>query len=102
MKLSRKNVLNGLATMTLAALAIAADGTSHRASSERPAGFEPTSEERVRVLGTVPRFRLTSQTGTEFGSKELDGRAWIATFIFTRCGQTCPLQMQEMSRLEKK
>src|SRR5215475_751871 len=101
MTVSPKNVLNGLATLTLAALAIAADGASHRIWSEMPAGSKPASEERVRVLGTVPRFRFTSQTGAEFGSKELDGRVWIATFIFTRCAQTCPLQMKEMSQLDQ-
>jgi len=55
---------------------------------------------RVRVLGNVPKFRLQSADGSPLGSKELEGKAWIATFIFTRCGNTCPTQSAEMARLQ--
>ena len=53
-----------------------------------------------RVLGTVPRFRFINQDRTPYGSKELDGKVWIATFIFTRCGGTCPLQAAEFAKLQ--
>ncbi len=53
-----------------------------------------------RVLGTVPRFRFVNQDATQFGSKELDGKVWIATFIFTRCQGTCPLQTAEFAKLQ--
>jgi len=55
-----------------------------------------------RVMGTVPPFRFRDQDGKGFGTKELDGRAWIATFIFTRCSRTCPQQTAEFARLQKK
>ena len=53
-----------------------------------------------RVLGTVPRFRFMNQDKTPFGSKELDGKVWIASFIFTRCRGTCPLQSAEFAKLQ--
>ena len=59
------------------------------------------AEKRVRVLNTVPRFTLDSESGKPFGSKQLLGKAWIATFIFTRCQQTCPLQTDKMGSLQK-
>ena len=46
--------------------------------------------DQARVLGTVPRFRFLNQDKAGFGSKDLDGKVWIATFIFTRCQSTCP------------
>ena len=55
----------------------------------------------VRILNTVPKFRLIAQSGERFGSKELDNKVWIATFIFTRCKQTCPLQTAALAALQK-
>ena len=38
----------------------------------------------------VPSFSLTDQTGTPFGSADLDGRVWIAHLTSTRCTDVCP------------
>lgn len=57
--------------------------------------------EKVRVMNTVPRFRLKAQDGEPFGSSKLDGKVWIATFIFTRCVATCPGQTAAFARLQK-
>jgi enediyne biosynthesis protein E4 len=59
-----------------------------------------TAPERIRVMGQLPHFRLASQDGAPFGSNELDGKVWIATFVFTRCAQTCPLQMSALAKLQ--
>jgi protein SCO1/2 len=56
----------------------------------------------VRVMNTLPDFRLQSQEGEPFGSDELKGNVWIATFIFTRCVQTCPLQTAELVHIQNK
>ena len=55
----------------------------------------------VRVLNTVPKFRLVASDGQRFGSKELEGKVWIATFFFTKCAQTCPLQTAALAALQK-
>ena len=62
-----------------------------------------TSQEagEVRVLGTLPEFRLTDQAGEAFGSKELRGKTWIANFVFTRCPATCPRQTQNLAKLQQ-
>lgn len=59
------------------------------------------SPEDVRALGEVPRFRFINQDGERFGSAELDGRVWIADFIFTRCRGTCPLQTAQFVKLQE-
>lgn len=52
------------------------------------------------VLATVPAFVLTDQEGRPFGSAELAGRVWVASFIFTRCDTVCPAITREMARLQ--
>ena len=53
---------------------------------------EGPMKQSVPVLGTLPEFQLTDQSGNSFGLKDLKGKAWIGDFIFTRCIGTCPMQ----------
>jgi protein SCO1/2 len=55
----------------------------------------------VDTYGKVPQFRLTNQQGAPFGSSELDGKIWIADFIFTSCPSTCPIISSRMAELQK-
>jgi protein SCO1 len=52
------------------------------------------------VLGTLPPFRLTDQDGAAFGSAELAGRVWVASFIFTRCPTVCPAVTRQMALVQ--
>jgi protein SCO1/2 len=52
------------------------------------------------VLGTVPPFELTDHAGRAFGSRELAGRVWIASFLFTRCDTVCPRVTARMARIQ--
>jgi protein SCO1/2 len=52
------------------------------------------------VLGTIPPFELTGQDGRPFGSKDLAGRVWIASFLFTRCETVCPAVTRQMTRIQ--
>ena len=49
------------------------------------------------MLGTVPAFSLTDQTGHRFGTDDLRGKVWVADFIFTACPEACPLMSQKMA-----
>ena len=41
--------------------------------------------------GVVPDFRLTDQSGRTFDSEsQLEGKVWVANFIFTTCAGPCP------------
>ena len=51
--------------------------------------------------GTVPEFRFTNQNGQPFGSAELQGKIWIADFIFTSCPGPCPLISSRMSEMQR-
>jgi protein SCO1/2 len=49
----------------------------------------------------VPDFSLTDQTETTVTLDELKGKVWIADFIFTTCGGTCPLMTEKMRQLQQ-
>ncbi|MBI3819892.1 MAG: SCO family protein [Planctomycetes bacterium] len=73
---------------------IVQDGDSS-SSHDAPPLFQPEGE----GLGRVIPFSLTNQDGKEFSLDALKSKIWIADFIFTRCGSTCPGMSAEMSRL---
>jgi protein SCO1/2 len=54
------------------------------------------------VLATLPPFQLTDQDGRPFGSKDLEGHAWVASFIFTRCTTICPAITGKMAQVQKR
>jgi protein SCO1/2 len=53
------------------------------------------------VVGRVPGYALVDQDGKPFGSKDLEGRVYIASFFFTSCRSICPPLMQGMKRLQE-
>lgn len=63
-------------------------------------GQQADNEDLAPVLDALPSFALTDQTGHTFGSNELRGKVWIATFIFTRSRETSPQQMAQMAELQ--
>jgi protein SCO1/2 len=52
------------------------------------------------VLGSVPMFSLLDQSGAAFGSADLQGKAWVANFIFTRCPTVCPAFSAKMAQIQ--
>ncbi len=54
------------------------------------------------VLGNVPAFRFTDQTGAAFSPDMLAGKPWVADFIFTRCPTICPLMTERLAALQGK
>jgi protein SCO1 len=52
------------------------------------------------VLGEIPAFHLTSQTGQPFDSQSLDGHVWVADFIYTTCPGPCPMMSAKMRQLQ--
>jgi protein SCO1/2 len=52
------------------------------------------------VYGQVPDFRLISQTGEPFNSQALNGKIWVADFIYTHCPGPCPRMSAMMRRVQ--
>ncbi len=52
-------------------------------------------------FGKPGEFKLVDMAGNAFDSKSLDGKVWIASFVFTRCTGPCPAVTASMARLQE-
>ena len=50
----------------------------------------------------IPEFRLVNEFNKPFGSKDLEGKIYIASFMFTSCPTTCPALMEKMKEIQKR
>ncbi|WP_078550585.1 SCO family protein [Litchfieldia alkalitelluris] len=46
-------------------------------------------------------FEFTDQDGSAFGSSNLEGKVWVANFIFTNCNTVCPPMTAHMAKLQQ-
>jgi len=51
-------------------------------------------------LWEVPDFALVERSGQSVTRAELLGKVWMASVIFTRCAEECPLVSSHMARLQ--
>ena len=61
--------------------------------------FEP---DPPPVLYTLPPFELTSASGEAFGSADLEGSPYVASFFFTHCPSICPTLMRSVNSLTER
>ncbi len=54
------------------------------------------------VLVELPDFSFQNQWNQKVERQDLLGKIWIADFIYTGCGNICPLMTHKMSELQKK
>ena len=59
------------------------------------------SETNLPNYYALPDFSLTDQTGKPVTLHDLAGKVWVADFIFTNCGSTCPLMTEKMRKLQE-
>ncbi|HKS37289.1 MAG TPA: SCO family protein [Verrucomicrobiae bacterium] len=52
------------------------------------------------ILGTLPDFVLTNQTGSVVSLNDLRGQVWVADIIFTRCPGPCEKMTRQMAELQ--
>ncbi len=48
------------------------------------------------VYATIPPFKFVNQDGDSTGSKNLDGKIYVADFFFTSCPSICPIMQRNM------
>ena len=53
-------------------------------------------------LGDAPVWEMVSQSGEPFSSRDLQGRIYLANFIWTNCRDTCPTLSLQMALLQKR
>lgn len=65
--------------------------------------IRPTSNDsRLPRTHKVPDFEFLAQDGTRLAPSDLEGKIWVANFIFTRCKGPCPLITARMAELQQK
>lgn len=57
--------------------------------------------QELPVLGDVPGFQLTAQTGADVSLNDLRGHVWVADFIFTTCPGPCPMMSSQMRQVQQ-
>jgi len=62
---------------------------------------EPNSNSGLPVIGTIPEFNFTDSQGNEISRLDLDGKVWVADFIFTTCTMACPVLTGNMNLIHK-
>ncbi len=66
----------------------------------RQGSSDPRPLEGLRSFGVVPDFSLIERSGKPIKLSDLHGKVWIASFIYTTCKETCPVQSAEMAKLQ--
>jgi protein SCO1 len=56
----------------------------------------------LKVFGKIPSFSFTERSGRSLSLVDLNKKVWIASFIFTHCGEQCPRISQQMKLLQQK
>lgn len=60
------------------------------------------SDIRYGQIHQIPAFSFRDQDGNTVTEKTVDGKIYVANFIFTRCASICPKMTENMKRLQEK
>jgi cytochrome oxidase Cu insertion factor (SCO1/SenC/PrrC family) len=81
------------------------DGRERPAAAARAADErQPAGSRRAAALprlGGVPGFALANRDGRTVRLADLAGAPWIADFVFTGCGSSCPMLSARMAGLDR-
>ena len=61
-----------------------------------------TSSREIPTYSAVPDFSLTERSNRPITRKDLEGKIWVADFIFTHCGGICPTMSSNMEKLQER
>ena len=63
--------------------------------------FKAPAKSTLPRLSIVPDVTLTERSGAKVPLSDLKGKAWIADFIFTNCGGSCPIMSSTMASFQE-
>jgi protein SCO1/2 len=63
--------------------------------------FISEAEAITKITHRIQSFSFYNQDSTLFRSESLQGKVYVANFIFTRCSNICPEMTAQMKRIEK-
>ena len=53
------------------------------------------------LLGTIPKFKFIDSEENLISRHDLNGKVWVADFIFTTCTMACPVMTGNMNLIHK-
>lgn len=66
-----------------------------------PMFLQSKEEVKSLVKHTLRPFSFLDQDGKTITDKNIDGKIHVANFIFTSCGNICPVMTEQMARVNK-
>lgn len=57
--------------------------------------------EPLPVMGEVPDFEFINTDIEQISKKDLEGKVWVADFIFTTCGGICPKMSENLAWIHR-
>lgn len=62
-------------------------------------GCQAEPAQDLPIYWDAPSFALVDQSGDTLRMADLEGRIWVASFVFTHCADVCPLITAQMAAL---
>lgn len=91
-----------LAGLPVALLVIVALTQARKSPPGDAQAVAPERPQPLPILSEVMDFQMTERSGKSVGLKDLKGKIWLASFVFTRCKGPCPLIAQRMAQLQER
>lgn len=60
------------------------------------------AQEPLPILGSCPEFELTNQKNEAFSARDLAGKPWIASFIYSTCPGPCPRVVEALAAADRR
>ena len=62
---------------------------------------ESNAIDDLPITGAVPDFEFTDSNGETITREDMEGKVWVADFIFTTCTMACPIMTGNMNIIHK-
>ena len=62
---------------------------------------ESSTLDDLPISGSVPDFKFTDSNGETITREDMEGKVWVADFIFTTCTMACPIMTGNMNIIHK-
>ena len=62
---------------------------------------ESSTLDDLPISGSVPDFEFTDSNGETITREDMEGKVWVADFIFTTCTMACPIMTGNMNLIHK-
>ncbi|MFP6583034.1 MAG: SCO family protein [Candidatus Hydrogenedentota bacterium] len=95
-------VMTGLSFIGLVAILVAMSLVENqRATSAQQVSAQSLNGDGLDVYGHVTDFAMENQSGNAVTLEAMQGKIWVADFIFTSCTGICPIMSKNMGILQE-